>query len=96
MSYVTQYALAFDSVFQQKVMVAMLNIGVAIQGEAVNTTNHTNRANYAKLVMNNPQNYLLAFSQAITAYDAALTQSTADATIQNDVSAVWNALAGTI
>ena len=96
MSYVTQYALAQDSVFLQRVQVAMDNVAVSIQGEAPATTNHTNRANYAKIVLANPAAYAPAFALAICSYDATLLSASLDATIQADVSACWTALAGTI
>jgi hypothetical protein len=36
------------------------------------------------------------FAMAVCAYDSALTAASIDSAIQNDVNAVWNALAGTI
>ena len=95
-TYAQAYALAQNVSFQEQVRVAACNAAIAIQAEATSTANHTNRANYAKLVLNSPESYAPLFAAAITSNDFALTTSTADATVQNDVNAVWNALAGTI
>lgn len=101
MSYATQYALAQNVAFQQRVQVAMCLQAVNIQAEATGTTNHTNRANYAKLVLNAPQQYALFFAAAcVTQNDPATSQlmdnTISDANLGNVCSAVWNALAGTI
>ena len=96
MAYRDQWNLATDDNFQRRVEVAMCGAAISIQGEATGTVNHTNRANYAKLVLNNPESYMPLFSMAICAYDAGLTAASADSAIQNNVNAVWNALAGTI
>jgi hypothetical protein len=92
MAYRDQWNLAVDDNFRRRVEVAMCSAAIAIQGESTGTANHTNRANYAKLVLNNPEGYMPLFAMAICAYDSALTA----ASIQSDVNAVWNALAGTI
>ena len=91
-----QWNIATDDSFMRRVQIAMLSAAIAIQGESTGTPNHTNRANYAKLVLNAPEQYMPLFSMAVSAYDNALTSSSTDTAIQNDVSAVWNALAGTI
>ncbi len=91
-----QWSLATDDDFKRRVEIAMLGAAIAIQGEPAQTDNHTNRANYARLVLNDPERYMPLFSLAICAYDGALTSASVDTAIQNDVSAVWNALAGTV
>ncbi len=91
-----QWNLATDDNFKRRVEIAMLGAAIAIQGESTGTANHTNRANYAKLVLNDPERYMPLFSLAICAYDGALTSGSDDTAIQGDVSAVWNALAGTV
>ena len=96
MAYRDQWNLATDDNFMRRVEVAMCGAAIAIQGESTGTANHTNRANYAKLVLNNPESYMPLFSMAICAYDSALAAASTDSAIQNDVNAVWNALAGTI
>ena len=95
MAYRDQWNLATDDNFKRRVEIAMCNAAIAIQGESTGTVNHTNRANYAKLVLNSPEAYMPLFSMAVCAYDAALGAGSADSAIQNDVNAVWNALAGT-
>ena len=74
----------------------MCSAAIAIQGESTGTANHTNRGNYAKLVLNSPESYMPIFSMAVCAYDSALTASSTDSAVQSDVNAIWNALAGTI
>ena len=74
----------------------MCSAAIAIQAEATGTPNHANRANYAKLVLNAPEQYMPLFSMAVSAYDNTLTSASADTAIQNNISAIWNALAGTI
>ena len=96
MAYRDQWNLATDDNFQRRVEVAVCSAAISIQAEATGTVNHTNRANYAKLALNNPELFMPLFSMAICAYDSALTAASTDSAIQGDVNAVWNALAGTI
>ena len=91
-----QWDLATDDNFKRRVEVAMCAAAIAIQGESGGTANHTNRTNYARLVLNAPEQYMPLFAMAICAYDSTLSASSADSTIQNGISAVWNALAGTV
>lgn len=62
--------------------------------------NSVNRRNFAKLVLNAPDNYAGLFAAAIAGNDSTITQQNdatiTDATISTDVSAVWNSLAGTV
>ena len=96
MAYKDQWNLASDDEFKRRVQVAMCSDAIAIQAEAPATPNHANRANYAKLVLNSPESYMPLFALAICALDPALTRASPDATIQTNVNAVWNALAGTL
>ena len=96
MAYRDQWNLAVDDNFQRRVEVAMCGAAIAIQGESTGTANHTNRANYARLVLINPEGFMPLFSMAVCAYDSALTAASTDSALQSDVNAVWNALAGTI
>ncbi len=57
-----------------RVQVAMCSAAIAIQAEAPATPNHTNRANYAKLVLNSPDSYMPLFALAICPMDPALTR----------------------
>lgn len=95
MAYVNQYALALDSVFQQKVFVAMVTAAIAVQAEIPATANHTNRSNYAKLVLNNPAFYVVSFSQSVVC-NVAITGASIDSDIQFAVNANFSALAGMI
>jgi len=91
-----QLSIARDEGFIERVMVAACAVAIQIQSEPPATANHANRAAYAKLVLNDPQHYAPLFSLAICANDATLTSASPDSAIQTGISAVWNALAGTI
>jgi hypothetical protein len=95
MSYIGQDNLANDSQFLQRVRVAMVTAAVNIQAEVNTTPNHTNRSNYAKLVLNAPDQYLQPFSNAAVS-NAAITAASLDSDIQFQVNAVFSALAGVI
>lgn len=89
--------LAHDSVFLQKVRFAMVRAGISVQSEAIDTANHTNRANYAKLVLNTPDSYTAQFSIAILAAPSVfLNADSPDADIAFGVNSVWNALCGVL
>ena len=94
MSYQAQYDTAYQPSFQARVEQAMVTAAIAIQAEATNTSNHTNRAVFAKAVLNTPQQYVLAFAQGVASQGIDGTAS--DSTIQNTVNALWNAYAGTV
>ncbi|MCA1685081.1 MAG: hypothetical protein LC745_03685 [Planctomycetia bacterium] len=95
MAYIDQYDLSDDTVFRKRVRIAMLTAAANVQAEATSTANHTNRANYAKLVLNAPDAYIAAFSQA-TCTNAAITSTSLDGDLQFEVNSIWNAMAGTI
>lgn len=95
MAFVDQYALALDVTFQKRILVAMETAATQVQTEDVGTANHTNRANYAKLVLANPGAYLLPFCQAVVT-NAAITSASLDSDLQFQVNSIWNAMAGTI
>ena len=66
-----------------------------IIGESVSppsVSNHTARAVFARLVLNNPEAWTPAFAAACAS--AGLTNASTDAAVSNEVSAVWNAMAG--
>lgn len=90
----SQSDVAYQPSFQARVMQAMVTAAVAIQAESTGTSNHTNRANYAKLVLNAPQQYVFAFAQGVASQGQ--DNNATDATIQNTVNSIWNALAGTV
>lgn len=95
MSFVTQYSLALDSIFQQRVLVAVETAATDVQSESTGTVNHTNRANYATKVLNAPLSYLEPFCFAVVT-NAAITSGSLDSDIQFEVNSLWNAMAGTI
>jgi len=91
-----QWEISRDVRFRQRVAVAMCTQAISVQDESTVIPNHTNRANYAKRVLNHPKRYTGPFALAICAYDSSLTPDSSDAAINNAVAAVWNALAGTV
>ena len=98
MAYVDQAALAQDTVFRNKVRIAMVTAAVLIGGEAqagMDTTTYGKRQNLAAQVLLSAGggNWLDAFSWAI-AQNAAVTSSSVDGDIQFTCNAVWNDLAG--
>jgi hypothetical protein len=95
MAYTDQASLAKDAIFQIRVRVAMLTAAVAVQSELTSIPNHTNRSNYAKLVLNAPDSYLYPFAQAVTT-NAAITAASLDSDIQFQSNSIWNAMAGVI
>lgn len=100
MSLVDQYKLSQDVGFRTKVEVACCHSAVAIQAEVNTTPNHTNRANYAKLVLNSPTQYGPFFAEAVCANDATFiiqnVGTLTDTQIQTACDSVFNALAGTV
>jgi uncharacterized phage protein gp47/JayE len=95
MAYIDQYNLAQDSVFPNRVRVAMLIAAVAVQAESSGTGNHANRSHYAALVLNSPDTYAQVFTETVCAANG-LTSSSTDADILTEVQTVWNALAGVV
>ena len=95
MAYIDQGVLALDATFQKRVQVAMLTTAKNVQAELSTTANHPNRANYAKLVLNNPAAYLLAYCEVITT-NAVLVGTSLDSDIQFTSDSIWNSMAGVI
>lgn len=93
-TYQLQSDTAYLPSFQQRVVEAMITAAVDIQAEATNTPNHTNRAVYAKAVLNAPQQYALPFALGVASQ--GIDNTATDATIQNTVNSLWNAYAGTV
>lgn len=98
MSLIDQAHLALDGVFRDRVRVAMIQAAESVQAESTGTANDTNRSNYAKSILNNPDAYVSAFSSAVAAdpNNAGITSASSDSDIQFTVNAVFNALAGRI
>ena len=94
-NYVSQDNLAHDSQFLQRVRVAMVTAAVQVQAEVNTTDNHTNRSNYAKLVLNAPDAYVQQFANAVVS-NAAITTASIDSDIAFTVNSIFNAMAGTI
>ena len=95
MAYIDQHNLSQDSVFKNRVRVAMLTGATSVQSEGTTVPNHTNRANYAQLVLNSPDSYINAFCEAATT-NPPIVASSPDSDLQAAVGSLWNDLAGTI
>lgn len=95
MAFTNQYSLALDSVFQQRILVAMDTAATNVQAEATSTPNHTNRADYATKVLNAPRLYLEPFCFAVVT-NVAITAASLDSDIQFAVNSLWSAMSGTI
>ena len=97
MSYLASWNAAVGNTdFIHTVEVACCKSAVNVQAEVTTTPNHTNRANYAKLILNAPDVYGPLFAKAICSNDQTITTASADATVQTACDSVFNALAGTI
>lgn len=79
--------------FQQRIEMSIVAAAINIQAEVTTTANHANRSNFARSVLSNPSTYIVAFALALASQ--GLDDTATDASINNTVSAVWNALAGT-
>lgn len=99
-TYIQQYALSQDSVFQQQVMVAMLQTSANVMTENVTVTGHVQRATFARLVMQDPPKWqpVLAFliaSQANNPMTPLTVPSTvADSLVQTAMDAQWSNVSG--
>lgn len=92
MSYLSQYTLATDGNFLQKVEQAAITAAIQIQAEAGATPNHGDRSNLALRVLQNPQGWALLMAKAV-ASNVAITGASLDSDIQFTVNANWNAFA---
>jgi hypothetical protein len=95
MSLIDQYTTSQDTTFRQKVQMAMVKTAVDVQGESTGTANHTNRSTYAAQVLNSPEAYIGRFALA-AAEGGAVTTTSSDSNIINQVSAIWDAMAGVL
>ena len=93
-SYLTQNDVAYQPSFQARVQQAMDTAAINVQAEAANTPNHTNRATFARAVLQAPQQYVLAFALGVASQ--GIDNTATDATIQNTINSLWNAYAGTV
>jgi len=96
MALTTDYANANvngSSPFYQKVLMALISTGLAVQAEVATTANHAARSAYALRVLADPHGFTQLMLPAFTV-DAALDPAIAtDANIETRASAIWNAYA---
>lgn len=95
MSLTDQYSTSQDTSFRQRVQMAMIKTAVDVQGESSGTANHTNRSTYATSVLNNPEAFVGRFALAVSE-GGTVTGSSTDTDIINQVSAIWDAMAGVL
>ena len=96
MTLAEQYAAANDPTFASRVGQAMCKAAVAVQAEATNTANHTNRANFATLALRDPERYQAAVARAVVTNAGITSTAASDNDVEFTVNSMWNAFAGTI
>lgn len=94
MSLATQYELAQDQTFVQRVTVAMIQAAIAIANESAAVPNHALRARHAARVLNEPEHFAPGFALGVVSNPAVTAEST-DPDIQFTVNSNWDAFAGT-
>ncbi len=90
----TQFALAQDQTFVQRVTVAMMQAAIAIANESAAAPNHALRARHAARVLNEPEHFAPGFALGVVS-NAAITAESTDSDIQFTVNSNWDAFAGT-
>lgn len=98
--------ISTDGVFKQRVQAAFTQYAVSVIGsESASTAQHSQRFNYATMVLNNPSNYLNSFvwvaasnqslaNDVITAAGANFTPTTSAATIAAAITTATPATTG--
>jgi hypothetical protein len=102
-----RFSVAADTVFQQRVAQAMVEVAVTIYGETPAPANHAARAAYAVLVSTDPPLSMVTngasgitqpdkrtFAVARLITTQGIDGTSTDAQINAAVASVWNALAG--
>src|SRR5262245_165832 len=105
----TQTALSRDLNFQQRVRANVMSVAWTVLDEDVSTEFHSQRASFARLVVNNPDGYVQTVSAWVvmrpgvfnfeTTYNFpanAFISATGDPDISGQLLADWNDLAGVI
>jgi hypothetical protein len=97
MTVVQAYAVVFDTDLLKQVETAAVRVAVAVASESASVDRHTERAELASRIANNPQGYGRVFAWAVISDDAFLalipSQVSANyqlAQIQNRIAAVYN------
>jgi hypothetical protein len=99
-TYTQQAALAVDSVFTGQIQVAMLQTAANVMTEAATTAGHLQRANFAVVVIQNPDKWrpilaLLLASQAnVPMTPLTVPSSVADSLVQTAMDAQWSNVSG--
>ena len=98
MGLAAEFTASSDSTFINRCTIAAIAFAInVIQGESTTVGNHTNRANFAKNVVNNPSQYASNLARGVIALnavdDGALLDDTA---VNNGIAAIWNIYAGTL
>ena len=95
MAYADNYAAAINPAFLQRVQESMISAAISISSEATSTANHSNRVVLARLVLQQPQNYVNQFALAVAVnIPVTSVSSVTDAQIDTSVASIWNGFAG--
>jgi hypothetical protein len=95
MSFLSQQQLAQDADFRLRVRNALAKAAINVCAEAPETTNHTNRCNFATLALRDPERYGDVVAQGVVT-NAVITAESADDAIEFTVNSMFNAYAGVI
>jgi hypothetical protein len=95
MAYATQFTIATNSGFKDKVTVSMLKVAITVQAESSGVVNHNNRSAFARAVLADPLRFTPSVALAIVSDDSTGINAT-DAAIDTRMTAIWDALSGVI
>lgn len=99
-TYSQQYNLSQDSVFQQQIMVAMLQTSANVMTEAVTVAGHRERTAFATRVMQNPTvwqpilSFLMASQSNNPMTPLTVPSTVADSLVQTAMDAQWSNVSG--
>lgn len=100
MAYVDDFALSNDATFQSRIKMSMIKQAIVVLAAAPSTdaTIDNKRTSLAKMVLNNPDVYILIFSLAAIETGGGngqpLTAVSTDTNIDTAIITVWNDIAG--
>jgi len=98
MSLATEYLAAQDVTFAQRCQIAAVFYAVnTVMNEVADTTNHSNRAIFAKNVVTTPRYWGPLLSEGVIALNTSSDGSAlSDQTVNDSIATIWNMYAGVI
>lgn len=90
MALIDDYALSTDNGFIQRVEMAIVSTAIAVQAEAVNTANHSQRSAYALRILDAPESFARLMAPGFTV-DGSTDVNSTDAALKTRASAIFNA-----